>query len=338
VLRSISQNILTNRGIDLEIPTEIFATLQNIGVLMTKDRIPRPPLFDAPFPEMKPAGTLRREAEWIVNPTFRVIPRNELAFASPRLTQRKTWIEVKPPGYLVPSIYSTNQKQLLRRLRPGKALRGKFSLKQIAPLVSAGILIDSGRLHLLKQNGNILKEARLAFKQKVYVNLSHLFSSTLIAAVVGYYCKFIDSGFLPLGDEQVPRRYSVHNESIARLLHLRLTNLVSLITAQRVKPSFVFFASYAEGAELARHTDRRQCEFTLSLLIDYQPIQKGKSPWPLYLKAPGQMPVAIYQSIGDALLFKGRELAHWRPALRQGHKSTSLFLHYVREDFTGDLE
>jgi hypothetical protein len=39
----------------------------------------------------------------------------------------------------------------------------------------------------------------------------------------------------------------------------------------------------------------------------------------------------------DGLLFRGGELPHYRHALR-GERSTSLFLHYVDESFSGTLE
>jgi hypothetical protein len=337
VLRCISQRIVTGREIDLKISSRTYEMLQKMGVLLRRARISHPPLFDAPISEMKlgPAPT-GKTGEWMVNPTFRKIPKKDLAFALSRLAGRKQWIEVKAPGFLAPSIYSTDQKQL-RGLRAGKSFHGKFSLKRLAPLVQAGILIDRSELQALNTKRS-LNEAKFALKQNGYVCLTNLFSSGLIAAVAEYYRKLMDSGFLPLGDEQVVRRYSLHNESIARLLHLRMTDLVSVLAVQRVKPSFVFFGSYAEGAELTRHTDRNQCEFSISLLIDYQPVPQGKSPWPLYLKPPGRKPVAIHQSIGDGILYRGRELAHWRPVLPQGNCSTSLFFHYVRKDFTGVLD
>jgi hypothetical protein len=48
--------------------------------------------------------------------------------------------------------------------------------------------------------------------------------------------------------------------------------------------------------------------------------------------------VTVFQAIGDALLYRGRELPHSRDALPEGHTSTSIFFHYVREDFAGSLD
>jgi hypothetical protein len=36
------------------------------------------------------------------------------------------------------------------------------------------------------------------------------------------------------------------------------------------------------------------------------------------------------------VLYRGRQLVHYRDRLPDGHQSSSLFLHYLREDFVGD--
>jgi hypothetical protein len=38
------------------------------------------------------------------------------------------------------------------------------------------------------------------------------------------------------------------------------------------------------------------------------------------------------------LLYRGRELPHFRDVLPAGHSSTSIFFHYVREGFAGTLD
>lgn len=45
----------------------------------------------------------------------------------------------------------------------------------------------------------------------------------------------------------------------------------------------------------------------------------------------------IFLASGDGLVYQGRELIHYRYSLPKGHKSTSLFFHYVPKDFVGDL-
>jgi hypothetical protein len=53
---------------------------------------------------------------------------------------------------------------------------------------------------------------------------------------------------------------------------------------------------------------------------------------------PGKRTVKVIQNVGEAILFCGRQLPHFRPKLAEGFTSTTMLLHYVREDFAGPLD
>src|SRR5207247_255912 len=114
--------------------------------------------------------------------------------------------------------------------------------------------------------------------------------------------------------------------------HRQLAPVISRIAGASFAPTYAYFASYVAGAKLARHTDRADCEISVSYLLDYSPWPNGRpSPWPIRLeRAEGT--VRIRQRIGDALVFRGRQLPHSRGALPSGHASTHLFFHYVPAD------
>ena len=95
----------------------------------------------------------------------------------------------------------------------------------------------------------------------------------------------------------------------------------------------MYFASYLAGAVLEPHRDRAQCELSISLQIDYAPEPEGDTPWPLLIEGR-----AVPLGLGDALVYRGRELTHARGALPEGHASASIFFHYVPEGFTGSLD
>jgi len=71
--------------------------------------------------------------------------------------------------------------------------------------------------------------------------------------------------------------------------------------------------------------------------LDYWPEPRNETPWPLKLETDSGQ-VAIFQGIGDGLLYRGCELPHWRDRLPEGHMSTSIFFHYVPADFAGPLD
>src|SRR5271166_440368 len=142
--------------------------------------------------------------------------------------------------------------------------------------------------------------------------------------------------FLPTGDGQVGRRYAAHNEPVAMYVHEQLTPVVGDIAGTALKPSYAYFVAYQSGSRLERHTDRPQCEYSVTLLIDSTPEPGEQSPWPIKLDT-SRGTVAIWQYLGEALLYRGRRLPHHRDRLPQGCSSTSLLLHYVDRRFTGPL-
>ena len=142
----------------------------------------------------------------------------------------------------------------------------------------------------------------------------------------------IRRGVLRLGDTQSARRFVADNEPVARFFHGQLTSVVSRIVGRAVKPSYVYLAGYQADAELPSHVDRAQCQYTVALCVDFTPEPSCETSWPLQLDSPDGR-IFVYQAIGDALVYKGREIRHSRDPLAR-HTSTSLFFHYVDEDFS----
>jgi hypothetical protein len=174
------------------------------------------------------------------------------------------------------------------------------------------------------------------FASKHYAPVAQLIHPFHLSALRRYYRYLIRQGELKLGDSQSPRRYAMQNEAVACFFHHQLTATVSAVVQEPVKPSYVYLGAYLGGAELEAHIDREQCEFSVSLCIDYSPEPSLATPWPLHLSTSSGS-TAVFQGIGDALVYCGRELMHSRCRLPLGNTSTSLFFHYVRESFSGPL-
>jgi hypothetical protein len=88
---------------------------------------------------------------------------------------------------------------------------------------------------------------------------------------------------------------------------------------------------------LEKHTDRAQCEFSVTLCLDFSPEPELETPWPIQLETPTGR-VAVYQALGDGLAYRGTRLPHFRSKLGEGQTSTSIFFHYVPADFAGSLD
>lgn len=123
------------------------------------------------------------------------------------------------------------------------------------------------------------------------------------------------------------------NERYADLLMesilLHLQPAMEQATGLTLLPTYSYLRIYETGAVLAKHTDRHACEISASLTIGYD----APEPWPLRLESNGQ-PRSITLEPGDMLLYKGREIPHWREQF-DGRYWIQAFFHYV--DAAGEL-
>jgi hypothetical protein len=185
----------------------------------------------------------------------------------------------------------------------------------------------------------VLDRARDHYRLHGHASLPALVDAQLLAALGRYYKKVVAEGLIKYGDVQVPERYVMGNEGVARFLHLQLAGLIARITGEAIKPSYCYMACYTPGSLLYKHVDRKQCEYSITFAVDFEPAPGpgGENPWPLYLETDAGEITEVRQRLGDGLVYKGRELWHYRHALPAGQRSTHIFFHYVRADFDGPL-
>jgi hypothetical protein len=250
------------------------------------------------------------------------------------------WVADAGPGLWMPFWARGEWAQALETLQPGLPAPRALPPAVRETLVRASILVPPDHEQARRTEWEtILQAARAQHQTRGYAVVRDLIHPWQIGALRQYYRPLVAAGGLPLGDNQVAERYWLHSEPMARFFHLQLTRFVSQIADEPTRPSYVYFASYQPGSALPRHVDREQCEFSISLLVDYDPEPDGPCGWPLFLddpRRPGDV-VAADLGLGDALFYRGRELYHYRDRLPDGHQSTSYFLHYVREDYAGRL-
>ena len=241
-------------------------------------------------------------------------------------------------GGLLPFWLGPRIEDFVRGLRVGEPVPRDLHSKTLSFLHRAGILLSEGdRARTMRRRNEAVARAAEAFRKRGYAPLANLIHPFHVAVLRRYYRYLIRSGAIRLGDGQSPRRYVAHNEPVARFFHHQICATLSAVARQPLQPSYVYFASYLSGAELKKHTDREQCEFSLTLCLDFSPEPARETPWPIRLDAPSGT-TTVYQAIGDGLAYRGTRLPHYRDALGEGQTSTSIFFHYVRADFAGSLD
>jgi hypothetical protein len=248
------------------------------------------------------------------------------------------WVPEPATGNLLPFWLGPQLEGVLRGLRPNEPV--PTSVPEMARLLLAGahILVPedhSGQQQRVREEK--VKKASSQFREKGYAPLGDLIHPFHVAALRRYYRYLIRSGAIRLGDGQSPRRYVAYNEPVARFFHQHIAAALSAIAGEPLKPSYVYLASYLSGAELKKHSDREQCEFSVTLCLDFSPEPVLATPWPIRLDARAGT-VTVYQALGDGLAYRGTRLPHYRDTLQPGQTSTSIFFHYVGADFAGPLD
>ena len=251
---------------------------------------------------------------------------------------RLVWVQDAETESWQPYWASHELEETIRRVQGDATEIEKLSCRLRSLLKCADILVSrncAAERHSRWKHS--VENCQRKFHAVGYAPIAGLIHPFQLGEFRRYFRHQIRTGKVRLGDSQSPLRYIAHNDPAARFFHRQLSKAVSDFVGEQVKPSYVYMASYQGGARLEAHTDRAQCEFSVTLCLDYAPEPSGATPWPLYLDTQTGT-ATIYQAFGDGLLYRGRNLPHYRKTLAPGHTSTSIFFHYVAEDFDGPLE
>ena len=130
----------------------------------------------------------------------------------------------------------------------------------------------------------------------------------------------------PHGDIQVEKALTAASPFVTETLLDVMTPTFSQAVNCELYPTYSYLRIYLKGAYLERHQDRPSCEVSATMTLSYD----SPYTWPLYLESNGQT-IEVLLEPGDALIYKGMELPHWRETF-EGERQVQVFLHYVRQN------
>jgi len=110
---------------------------------------------------------------------------------------------------------------------------------------------------------------------------------------------------------QVPGSIEVYNSVALNTVNQMLLNKIKKITnLPYLYSTYAFYRKYYEDQPLEKHTDRPECEVSITIsLADSEPQKE----WPIYLQDPVSKTVYEgYTEPGDGVIYLGCELVHWR--------------------------
>lgn len=97
--------------------------------------------------------------------------------------------------------------------------------------------------------------------------VENVFEATAQAKIQEYFHWAIDNKKYTLGDSQ-SNRFKAHNDFMTRILHYEALPLIEHLTKKELVPTYTYLSCYIRDCELPAHTDRSDCEYTVSYIID----------------------------------------------------------------------
>lgn len=114
-----------------------------------------------------------------------------------------------------------------------------------------------------------------------------------------------------------PAQYNGMNE-----LHDILLPIMEEKTNIGLYKTYNYFRIYNKGTILENHTDRDACEISITLNL-------GGDDWEISIKNYNGDTHTTTLKPGDAMIYRGCDLEHWRPGTFQGNQLVQVFCHYV---------
>ena len=171
----------------------------------------------------------------------------------------------------------------------------------------------------------VLESTDRQFETDRYIRANSLIEPTVVSTAYRYALMKSDTGAM-LTDAQVPSAASLYGDTLMETLLEMTRPAVERITGLALLPTYSYFRIYRTGDILTAHTDRPSCEISATVTLGF----RAPEPWPIYM-ANGALASSVALEPGDSVIYRGKELSHWRERF-EGEHHVQLFLHYVDRD------
>jgi hypothetical protein len=161
------------------------------------------------------------------------------------------------------------------------------------------------------------------FRHQRYVYVPALIPPGAVGTLYQYALSAARTGGASLNDQQVPNTPACYGDPVMERLLAALRPTIESAIGLELYPTYSYFRVYKSGDILPKHKDRPACEISVTVSLGYD----AETTWPIWLQS-GDSEVEIALEPGDALLYRGTEVTHWRSAF-EGRCAAQVFLHYV---------
>jgi hypothetical protein len=119
-------------------------------------------------------------------------------------------------------------------------------------------------------------------------------------------------------------KYSCYADPLVEVFLQRSLAAIEEATGKELIPTYSYARVYQPGEKLSPHTDRPSCEISVTVNV----ASVGEVS-PIYTQYGKNNPEKHILKPGDAVVYKGCEVSHWRQPLEEGQLNVQFMLHYV---------
>ena len=197
------------------------------------------------------------------------------------------------------------------------------------------ILHAVGALHLAGESAarrrdwqNRVRAWRGELRSNGCVALRALLPPVFAEALRTYYAELEREGYLYNGEMRRQGLPLLRGEPVLEFLAGQLIRTVRGITGETVRPSFTpYLRVYDPGVVLERHHDRPVCRWNIDLVVGGDPAPARRAAWPLWIEHRGRAH-KLRLGLGEAVLYRGTEVSHWRRPHPRSATTAVASLHY----------
>jgi len=166
-----------------------------------------------------------------------------------------------------------------------------------------------------------------SFQSAGYIKVESLVDEQTIKTLSQYFENKINRGEwvatseVKVGDAS---KFGYYADPLIEVMLKQCLPAVEEQTGLALEPTYSFSRVYQEGEELTPHTDRSSCEISVTINVACT-----GDIWPIWMQYEGNDPVKCMLEPGDAVIYKGCEVTHWRRKLPKGQINVQFMLHYV---------
>lgn len=166
-----------------------------------------------------------------------------------------------------------------------------------------------------------------SFKGAGYVKVEGLIDAQTVKTISQYFENKINRGEW-VGKQEIEQgeasKLGYYADPLIEVLLKQCLPAVEEQTGLELEPTYSFSRVYQEGEELTPHTDRPSCEVSATINV----ACTGDT-WPIWMQYEDKDPAKCLLNPGDAVIYKGCEVTHWRRKLPKGQINVQFMLHYV---------